>query len=130
MPGRAWSDNAGGKLKGRSNHHSKYGILIALTQWWLFRPEDVKKLKNWCEKISALKKVAPGCPVSDRWGIGIHFASAEISAKSISSHLPVPDLLRLSRICSDLLSCNRCAAAAALRPLCKMRFFRPTEIVR
>jgi hypothetical protein len=38
--------------------------------------EDVKKLKNWCEEISALKKVAPGCPVSDRWGVGIHFASA------------------------------------------------------
>jgi hypothetical protein len=38
--------------------------------------EDVKKLKNWCREISALKKVAPGCPVSDRWGVGIHFASA------------------------------------------------------
>jgi hypothetical protein len=40
------------------------------------RLEDVKKLKNWCREISALKKVAPGCPVSDRWGVGIHFASA------------------------------------------------------
>jgi len=38
--------------------------------------EDVKKLKNWCGEMSALKKVAPGCPVSDRWGVGIHFASA------------------------------------------------------
>jgi hypothetical protein len=38
--------------------------------------EDVKKLKNWFGEISALKKVAPGCPVSDRWGVGIHFASA------------------------------------------------------
>jgi hypothetical protein len=37
--------------------------------------EDVKKLTNWCGEISALKKVAPGCPVSDRWGVGIHFAS-------------------------------------------------------
>jgi len=38
--------------------------------------EDVKKLKNWCGEISALKKVAPGCPVNDRWAVGIHFASA------------------------------------------------------
>ena len=26
------------RVEGRSNHHSKYGILIALTRWWLFRP--------------------------------------------------------------------------------------------
>jgi hypothetical protein len=24
---------------------------------------------------SGVKKTAPGCPISDRWGIGIHFAS-------------------------------------------------------
>src|SRR5271155_4160694 len=56
----------------------------------LLRLEDVKKLTNWSGEISALKKVALGCPVSDRWGVGIHFASASISAKSISSHRPVP----------------------------------------
>src|ERR1700722_12904706 len=41
------------------------------------------KLPGRCEEIEKLvwgnfgsKKVAPGCPVSDRWGVGIHFASA------------------------------------------------------
>jgi hypothetical protein len=35
-----------------------------------------------CEKIEnkmwsefAVKKIAPGCPITDRWGVGIHFAS-------------------------------------------------------
>ena len=37
--------------------------------------EDVKKLNYKCGATSALKKVAPGCPMNDRWGIGIHFAS-------------------------------------------------------
>jgi hypothetical protein len=35
----------------------------------------VKKLKNKCGVGSVLKKVAPGCPISDRWGVGIRFAS-------------------------------------------------------
>jgi hypothetical protein len=37
--------------------------------------EDVKKLKNKSGVSSVLKKVAPGCPINDRWGIGVHFAS-------------------------------------------------------
>jgi hypothetical protein len=47
--------------------------------------------KNVLERgtISALKKNAPGCLISDRWAFGIHFGSDEISAKSIFSHLPV-----------------------------------------
>jgi hypothetical protein len=50
--------------------------------------EDVKKLKNKCGVISALKKVSPGFPISDRRGVGIHFASSLILAKSVFSHLP------------------------------------------
>ena len=34
--------------------------------------------------------ISPGCPISDRCAIGIHFASSRISAKSIFSNLPVP----------------------------------------
>jgi hypothetical protein len=29
--------------------------------------------------------------MGDRWAFGIHFGSDEISAKSIFSHLPVPE---------------------------------------
>jgi hypothetical protein len=32
----------------------------------------MKKLNYKCGATSALKKVAPGCPINDRWGIGIH----------------------------------------------------------
>jgi hypothetical protein len=40
---------------------------------------------------SGVKKVAPGCPIGDRWGVGIHLhqtRNLEISARSIFSHLP------------------------------------------
>jgi hypothetical protein len=48
----------------------------------------VKKLKNKCGVSSATKKISPGCPISDRCAIGIHFASSQIPAKSIFSHPP------------------------------------------
>jgi hypothetical protein len=41
----------------------------------------VKKLKNKCGLSSATKKISPGCPISDRCAIGMHFASSQISAK-------------------------------------------------
>jgi hypothetical protein len=41
--------------------------------------EDVKKLKNKFGVNSASKNVAPGCPLSDRWGGGIHFVSKQKS---------------------------------------------------
>jgi hypothetical protein len=56
---------------------------------WQYRLEDVKKLKNRCGVISALKKVSPGFPINDRRAGGIHFVSSSILAKSIFSHLPV-----------------------------------------
>jgi cysteine synthase len=38
--------------------------------------EDVKKSTTKCGPSSALKKIALGCPISVRWGGGIHFASS------------------------------------------------------
>ena len=41
-----------------------------------FRLEDVKKLKNWCGEISALKNNRARMPSKRSLGVGIHFASA------------------------------------------------------
>jgi hypothetical protein len=54
----------------------------------IIRQDDVKKLIQKRRAISALKKFAPGCLISDRWALGIDFGSDEISAESIFSHLP------------------------------------------
>jgi hypothetical protein len=37
--------------------------------------DAVKKSTYKCEVSSALKNVAPGCSISDRWSVGIHLGS-------------------------------------------------------
>jgi hypothetical protein len=60
------------------------GVLVGQTS----SLEDVKKLKNKCEVISAPKSLTR-IPYKRAGAVGIHFASSLILAKSISSHLPV-----------------------------------------
>jgi streptogramin lyase len=43
--------------------------------WVTFRLDAVKKSTYKCGVSSALKKVAPECSISDRWGVGIHLGS-------------------------------------------------------
>ena len=45
-----------------------------------------------------MKKIAPGCLISDRWTLRIHFGSDDILAKSIFSHLPVPEKIKFTSL--------------------------------
>jgi hypothetical protein len=78
---------------------ARHGLTWHRTITVTFRLEDVKKLKNRCGVISALKKISLGFPMSDPRAVRIHFASSLILAKSIFSHLPVRIDHPFSRAC-------------------------------
>jgi hypothetical protein len=50
-------------------------VAVVVLAWVTARLEDAKKSKNKMWSDFGPEEIAPGCPINDRWGVGMHFAS-------------------------------------------------------